>query len=360
MSNEIRTSEIISKITAFSNGTYGKEDYLSELFKLQQEIVGLTFNNDHAKNTNLKLRDVEKHLAELNEQRGNIADDEIKEFLRGNKTVSNTIVAEISGNRGERIVSQILETLKCPNRIIHNVELCFDSSRTEIDAILFTSKAIFILEVKNTKKDIIIDENGEFYRQGNSAKHECNIAQKMDERERLLRIALSKADIKQIKIEKYVVFTSTCHLDVENNCRSIKVCFAKTLPFLIERYKGSLLYNDEDICAMLKTIDEARCKEQYQMSVDMNEYKAKFAELMAKLEATDEMEDQQEDIPPEIEHKTDIPVAKDTSTVNRSKRSTKPKKKSYTNIINNGVFVSKACFHVFKAAVGIYECIKRG
>ena len=80
---------------------------------------------------------------------------------------SYNISAEFSGNAGEQKVFRALDNLGCQNSVLHNVELEFDGRRTEIDAIVFTNHAIFIIEIKNSKKNIFIDENGEFYRIGN-------------------------------------------------------------------------------------------------------------------------------------------------------------------------------------------------
>lgn len=352
---ENRMNEIISQITAFSKETYAKAEYLPELLKLQQEMVSLTFNNDHAGNANLRLWDVEKHFVVLNEDRGHIADNELEKFKQDSKKVCNDIAAEISGNLGEQKVFQALETLKCPNRVMTNVELCFDNSRTEIDALVFTNKAIFIIEVKNTKKNIFIDEDGEFYRCGDSLSHDCNIAQKMDKRERLLRMALGNTGLECIKIVKVVVFTSPYYLDVENKCHSIKVSFVKSLPFLIERFKGRDLYDEEDICTMLETVDEVECKEQYQMPIDQNEYKVEFARLMAKLETFDEEAEQDnESIDITSENNTDI-LAEEVPAVEIVKPATKEKEMAYIRKINRGIYAAAACFCIFNAALSIYR-----
>lgn len=46
MKYEKRISEIVFKITAFSRDAYPKSEFLPELFKLQKELIGLTFKNE--------------------------------------------------------------------------------------------------------------------------------------------------------------------------------------------------------------------------------------------------------------------------------------------------------------------------
>ena len=296
MMNEKRVNEIISQITAFSKDTYTRSEYLLELLKLQKELIDLTFNAEHAENCDLRLWDVERHFRKMNEERGHVADDELARFVNGSKVVCNNISAEFSGNAGEQKVFRALDNLGCQNGVLHNVELEFDGRRTEIDAIVFTNHAIFIIEIKNSKKNIFIDENGEFYRIGNSMHHDCNIADKMDEREALLRKALERAGMDYLKIFKIVTFTNP-RIDVECKYHYIKVCPSNYLPSFIERFTSNQWYSYEDICTMMEAVTEVKCPEEYQMAIDRTEFKKDFAILMAKLEAAEEADNE-----PEIVH----------------------------------------------------------
>lgn len=321
MENEKRVNEIISQITAFSKSSYTKTEFLPELFKLQQELVGLTFNDNHAENGNLRLWDVENHFKEMNEERGHAADAELERFMKDSKEICNTIKAECSGNAGEKIVFRALEKLNCPNGILRNVELEFDGRRSEIDTIVFTNRAVFIIEVKNSKKDIFIDENGDFYRTGNSMHYDGNIADKMNEREALLRKALERSGIENPKIFKVVTFTNP-HIDVENKYRYIKVCGSNYLPTFIEDFKSDYWYSYENICTMVEAVTEVRCAEAYKMSINMDNYKADFANLMAILETADEvdMTEDEADIINESESTDNVIISK--NTVDKDKHAT--------------------------------------
>ena len=285
--NEKRVNEIISQITAFSKDTYTKSEFLPELFKFQKELVDLTFNAEHAENGTLQLQDVESHLSKMNDERGHVADIELSKFIQGSKVVCNKIRAEISGNFGEQKVFSILKNLNCQNSVLRNVELEFDGRRTEIDAIVFTNHAAFIIEIKNSKKNIFIDENGDFYRIGSSMHHDGNIADKMNEREALLRKALERAGMECMKIFKIVTFTNS-YIDVECKYRYIKVCPSNYLNSFIEKFTSNQWYSYENICIMTEAVTEVKCPEEYQMSIDMTEFKRDFAVLMAKLETAEE------------------------------------------------------------------------
>lgn len=295
MNNEKRVTEVLSQIAAFSKDSYTKSEFLPELLKLQKELIDLTFNAEHAENGDLRLWDVERHLRKMNEERGHIADDELAKFIKGSKAVSSTISAEFSSNAGEQKVFRALENLACENAVLHNVELEFDGRRTEIDAIVFTNRAIFIIEIKNSKKDIFIDQDGEYYRTGHSMHHGCNIAEKMDEREALLRKALERAGMEYLKIFKIVTFTNP-RIDVENKYHYIKVCGSNYLPTFIEKFTSNQWYTYENICIMMAAVNEVKCPEAYQRSINMDEYKSDFANLMAILESAEEAMDEPENI----------------------------------------------------------------
>lgn len=291
MTFENRVEEIMSQITAFSVKEYTRTDYLPELLKLQKETVDLTFNAEQGDNTDLRLWDVERHLRKMNEERGHIADEELDRFVKGCKTVCNNISAEFSGRRGEQIVFKALENLACQNKVLHNVELEFDGRRTEIDALVFTNHAVFIIEIKNSKKNIFIDSNGEFFRNGHSMHYDCNIADKMNERESMLRKTLERAGMEYLKIFKIVTFTNS-RIDVENKYRYIKVCGVNYLSTFIEKFTSRQWYTYEDMCIMSEAVTEAKCPDEYLMTIDMNEFKRDFAVLMAKLEASEETENE--------------------------------------------------------------------
>lgn len=291
--NEQRVKEIMSPITAFSKPSYTKSELLPELLKLQYQVVDSTYNAEHAENGDLRLWDVERHLRKLNEERGHVADDELAKFMKDCKVVSNSICAEFSGNAGEQKVFRSLDNLGCQNGVLHNVELEFDGRRTEIDAIVFTNHAIFIIEIKNSKKDIFIDENGDFYRTGHSMHHDCNIADKMDEREALLRKALERVGLDYLKIFKIITFTNP-RIDVENKYHYIKVCGSNYLPTFIEKFTSNQWYTYEDICNMMEAVTEVKCPEEYKMSIDMDDFKKNFAELMVKLEEAEEKDNETE------------------------------------------------------------------
>lgn len=287
---ENRVNELMNSINAFGKETYYKSELLDEMFKLQREIVQLTFNEDHAITSNLKIWDVEKHLEQMNQQCGNIADEELKRFKEESKILCNRIKAEISGNRGEYKAFKALEYVHSENIILKNVELKDGEIRTELDAVVITPAGITIVEVKNTGRDIFIDENGDYFRTGEFLRWDCNIAQKMDLKEELLARELTRGGFENMSINRVVVFTDN-RIQVQNKYTKICTCFVSQLANIIDSFAEENLMNTETLKTVEKIIKNAEEKEAYPFDFDVNQYKKDFAVLMAALEEASEKRD---------------------------------------------------------------------
>ena len=278
-----RVNELKANMKSFGKDAYQKSELLDEMFALQQEIVSLTFNQDHAALAELRIWDVEKHLEQMNEELGNVADEELQRFIDGSKTLCNLIKAEISGNRGEAKAFRTLEYIKSKNYVLKNVELNDGDFRTELDAVVITPSAITIVEVKNTAKDIFIDEAGNYFRTGEFLRLDCNIAEKMKIKETLLRKALSTAGYDEVEINSVVVFTNN-RIEVQNKFEGIRTCFSSQLSYKVEGDRSRTVFSDKDMEAIKVCIEQAESKETYPFEFDVEQYKTDYATLMAKLE----------------------------------------------------------------------------
>lgn len=331
MTKENRIKEIMTTMQSFKKDAYHKEELLPEYLELQKELINLTFNDSHAENGKLRIWDVENHLEKLNEECGHIADEEFEVFKEDSKFICNLISAEFSGNAGEYKAFRSLETLRCKNKVMKNIEFKSGDHRTEIDAIVFTEKAVFIIEVKNSRRDILIDERGNYYRVSNTMNLDCNIGEKMNDKIYLLRETLKSSGYSNANIVSLVVFTnSTIHVD--NRYDYISTSFLGNLPHIIERYDGKPIYSDSSISTMMESVKNAECKEAYPLEIDINQYKYRFANLMATLEEAAEKRSETADA---CEFETDktcqATVSKEVSEMPKSIK--KPACKTRSNIV---------------------------
>ena len=278
-----RIEELMSAMKSFGNEKYEKSELLTEMLTLQREIVELTFNDEHASTADLKIWDVERHLEQMNQDCGNVADEELEKFKNGSKTLCNLIKAEISGARGEAKAFRTLQKIRSKNIVLKNVELSDEDTRTELDAIVIMSGAISIIEVKNTAKDVFIDEDGNYFRTGEFLRWDCNIAEKMSIKETLLRKVLEDNGVQDVQIRNIVVFTDT-RIEIQNRYSGIRTCFVSQLPYIIGGFKGIRQMTDEEMGAAEAAIKNAESKEAYPFEFDVDQYKRDFATLMAILE----------------------------------------------------------------------------
>lgn len=323
-----RVNEIVAAMKAFSKDKYQKNELLTEMFALQQEIVGLTFNGEHASTADLKIWDVERHLEQLNQDCGNVADDELQRFEDGSKTFCNLIKAEISGKRGEAKAFSALQHIRSKNIILKNVELSDGSHRTELDAIVVTQGLITIVEVKNTAKNIFIDENGDYYRTGEYLRWDCNIAEKMSFKEEVLKKVLADDGIKDIQIRSIVIFTDN-RIEVQIKYCGIRTCFVSQLAYIIDGFKKNTSMREEELEHIERLIKEAECKEAYRLDFDVVQYKMDFATLMAILEEASTKAEEKE-----------------------SKREVVIEKKNIWNVLGN-VFTSRYVGYAGSAAAAV-------
>lgn len=283
MRREDRMNEITTSMKSFSKTAYHKSEVLPELLQLQKELIEVVFDKEHAANGNLKIWDIERHFEHMSTSNGCAGADELRIFKNGCKEICNRIKAEISGNWGEDKTFQRLESMRCSGKVIRNIELTSDDIRTELDGVVITSKAIFLVEVKNTRKNIFIDEVGNYYRTGEYMNLDSNIGEKMRNKVTLLRDALVDLGLSEMNIESLIVFTNN-RMEVSNHFNEIKTCFLGQLPYIIEENKGRDIYSEDDIVALIQKLEIARCKEYYKYDLDIDQFKKDFALVVSILE----------------------------------------------------------------------------
>ncbi|SEM22630.1 Nuclease-related domain-containing protein [Butyrivibrio sp. ob235] len=288
--NTNRVETIVSNMKSFEKDSYYRNELLQELFNLQQEVVGLTFNEDHADLGNLKLWDVERHLEQMNSDLDHVADLELERFENGCKVICSEIKAIISGNRGEFKAFKCLEGIEEDCIILKNVELTRGEEKTELDAVVVTTKGLYVVEVKNTSKDIFIDEGGNYFRTGEFLKWDSNIGGKMSLRERMLRELLIEAGINPPCIKSIVVFTND-HIEVRNKCKEFTTCFLSQLPYVISDSTCQDSLDEDAMNNIANAVESERCMEKYPFDFDVAQFKVDFAILMDRLEGETSEED---------------------------------------------------------------------
>lgn len=288
MDTKQRYEKLMKQMTPCSKSLYFKDEIQVEMAELKKVIVNSTYNEEHAFNMRLGLCDVLEYLKTKNEEGGNAAGEYIARLEDECRTFDTILGRERAGSTGEIQAFRSLETLKSEHVIYKNLELNIGDNRGELDAVVVTSKAIFLIEVKNPGHDMTIDSKGNYFRSRGYMEMDYNIGEKVNNKEYLLRNALS-AELsklgKKINIVNYVVFANS-RIDVNNKYQYLKTCFLSQLPHLIDEYKGEELYSSDDLLIIKDLLDNSENKKAYPLGMDIEKMKSDFAMTMALLEMT--------------------------------------------------------------------------
>lgn len=278
--NTNRVNEITASFTSFNKDVYHKTEILPELFALQAELVEKTFA-ESSNVAELKIWDVERRLDEMNSECGGIVTEQLEVFKKDCKYICNLIKAEISGNRGEMKAFDSLSRIHGEHILLKNIELSNNEMRSELDAVVITRNGGFIVEVKNTSRNIFIDEDGNYYRTGEFLRWDSHIREKMQVKESLLREVLNAKGLADIPIYEIVVFTNN-RIEVQNKCRTLKTCFLSQLPYIIDKSRDTVIsFSEMNLAA--QAVAEANIEKSYPFEFDVDAFKMNFANILVSL-----------------------------------------------------------------------------
>ena len=280
-----RVNEIMKKITAFEKEMYNRDENLNELIKLQNEMGIITFGIEQAEGK--RFYDISDHYSDKNRDENRGEDELVERFRKDCHELTNAIRGEISGRKGEAQTFKRLDFLTSSHSIRKNIEIGDGSKKTEIDALVVTEKAAFIVEVKNTKRDVFIDEAGQYYRTGEFLKWDSDLGAKLAMREEFVRTAAEQAGISNMKIVKIVVFTDN-RITVQNKCKDFRTCFLNQLASIIDTFDGENSMALTEIENIMAEIDEITSVSCYKPNFDIQTIKRDFAELVSTMDYPEE------------------------------------------------------------------------
>lgn len=275
-------NRVLGSMNSFKEAKYQRNEVLPELLKLQSEMVQLTFG-DREDAADLKIYDVAAELKRRNEMSGNAAGAEFERLDFEMFQLGNEIRALISGNKGEAKAFYALLGIHNPKIILQNVELEENGIHTELDAVVITPKVAAIIEVKNTRGNVLISEDGVYYRVGETLKKDSDIAEKMQLRERFLKNLLARNGITDVPVHSILVFTND-YIEVRNKCPEIKTCFVNLLADTVENLETKETMDREKRKEIEDLVREATKVNAYKMRFNADQLKVDFATVLVKLE----------------------------------------------------------------------------
>lgn len=286
--NNTRINELTSQITAFNKEKYGKNELLQEYLNFEKQVGVLTFNEEHAENAKLRISDVVSYLHKKldNQECSNEVSELLERIDHNSKELANLIGREKAGTTGEILARRSLEALTEEHIKLYNIELKKEENKGEIDVVVATKKAIFLIEVKNSSHDMIIDSRGNYYRAKGYMDLDYNIGEKVNNKEVLLRYTLEKFQTvrkKGLNIVKLVVFANS-KINVDNRYKYVEKCYLSQLPHIIDDYAGEDIYTLEELGYIERCIKNAETKELYAPVLDFDQFKLDIATALSMIE----------------------------------------------------------------------------
>lgn len=284
---EQQVEKMVTNMQAFSKDTYFSSELYGQYIALQKEFAYIALGEE---NSPMKVQDLYEYFLEQNKKYRGVATKALERFKKDCSFMIGEICGLRAGRDGERQAFKSLETLKCKNRVLKNIELEFDGHKTELDAIVFTKKGVFIVEVKNMNRDILIDENGNMQERVSSNgdyKTLYNLGTKMNEKEHVVRQALQGSDYKNAPVKSFVVFTNS-EIKLQNRYRHITTSFLSNLPRLIDQECHNGRYSVDEFKNMFYAVLNARTRHSYPIPKEIDEIKRDFAEVYISLKTAEE------------------------------------------------------------------------
>lgn len=219
----MKRESLLSSLKGLSGDVYSREELLPEMDQLEKEMAQIVFEDGlDIPAEYVHMSYIMKHLHEMNNVAGNVADQELKRLSRLASIFSNHVRAQQSGITGEDRVEQYLDYMKSNHVVLRNLQLSDGVHNTEIDFLVLKQGVATIVEVKNSKRDIYIDEVGDMYKIGRYENFDSHLGAKMDFRAEVIKQLLKDAGFENMKIEKVVVFTNN-RIQVQKDYRGFRV-----------------------------------------------------------------------------------------------------------------------------------------
>ena len=286
---------LLSSLKGLSNDVYSREELLPQMDQLEKEMAMMVFEDGlDIPSEYVHMSYIMKHLHIMNNEAGNVADDELKKLSRLASIFSNHVRAQQSGMTGENKVEQYLGYMKSNHIVLRNLQLSDGMHNTEIDFLVLKQGVATIVEVKNSRRDVYIDENGDMYKTGRYENFDSHLGAKMDFRAEIIKQLLKDAGFENMRIEKVVVFTNN-RIQIKKDYRGFRVCFLSRLPHLIDDFYGAgVIQFTKHLQQMADYIQSKDLNEYYPFEMDVQEFKEAFVDAYLKIKGYDQQQPSEE------------------------------------------------------------------
>lgn len=282
--NEQRILEIKSRLVNYGTETetvYTNQEIVDRLVALQKAMADEVFALKHAES--FDAREIMLHFTAFVTEYGLTETKEYRRLAMNMEDLGCMIGSLKKGFAGELRTKKGLQNLSFdPHvRLLYNITLQDQMSKTEYDAIAITPYGIFVVEAKNFSGSAYINEKGMLIRQ-DKAIAEYNLGEKMNTKEFLLRNCLG--DLASVPYHGFLLYVDE-KADILDDYKQIPIVFCNTVASTIRGYdKGENHISHENVLEIEKRIMEHRVDSRYPCKVNCKQIIDDFAFLMSEIE----------------------------------------------------------------------------
>ena len=135
--------------------TYTNAEILDRLKSLEGLLLERVFETSYSES--LRTYDLIDHLRSKAHDLGLEGEDTYAALIRDLEKLSSTIGGLINGKRGELLAAK---SLRGDSLLLSNIALPNGGSFEEYDQILIARSGVYVIEVKNYRNDVVIDDGG--------------------------------------------------------------------------------------------------------------------------------------------------------------------------------------------------------
>lgn len=263
-----------------ADAEYTKQEIVDMLKNLQKEMSTIVYGITEEKNKKPKL-----FISSLNDLIKKYKINEpwlLDRFTENVDNLMHTIACFINGINGESKARNAFKLLKNERNteVLFNIGLEDDDLSTEYDAIVINEWGIFIVEVKNSGTDIIINKNGWLTKDDSKP---YDIPYKIGIKETLLKSYLG--DICENKCHSIMMFPNY-RISINDEYQKIPICHGKAIVNSINKFKdtGKKLSIDEIAVIKQTIVSNNSNNNKLKCSVKCQEIIEDFIEILNLLE----------------------------------------------------------------------------
>lgn len=301
------------------------EEFLEQLIGFQKIVSTCVFDGNETFHLSDSITQIQQFIRDK-ELTGNPL---VHQTIEDLKKVNKELAISFAGKKGEKRIAKTLAYVQRSDlSVFKNVYITDGEEETELDNVLVTKNGLIILEIKNTKQDITISEDGRLLYDNEISYHNVSIGEKMEKKRRLLRFEIENemkkrgVDLfgKPIRIESRVVFSTPykTYITVTDLFKKERFCYKNQLTKQIENYYSGTCYESDELQLINDIIGSMECnKKRFQQKLDFAIINNEFAELMEMLSKTEQVKSTES-----LSPKADETLIQKSKQLNRHKKKT--------------------------------------